>query len=205
MIEFQNESQSLNRQRLEVKQMYSQAAVNPLRAEVSRGEEECELLNTAVLRIQKDIAKVYAQIDRFRFSRVYEEVQDQKQKCFRLSVDLDHLVQEYDHLRTELYLYEDRDFGDIDDDAATIGKLERILTRVRRKHFDACEVLVTLKDKHVREIQDFCGESISPDDSESVLLVSNTSIEPIQHISDHEEGFTPSVIISVEDDGANCT
>jgi hypothetical protein len=179
MIEFQNESQSLIRQRLEVKQMYSQGSTNPLRIEISEGVQQCELLRNAVVRIQNELTAVNERIERFRFSRVYEDVQGQKHKCFRLSVDLDHLVQEYDRLRTELYLFDDHSFGSLDDDAATIDKLTRILTRVRRKHFDACEMLVTLKDKHLREMQDFCGESISPVDSESVLLISATEPEAV--------------------------
>jgi hypothetical protein len=158
---------------MEVKKMFSNGSANTLRRQVEYGESECQVLVRAVAQIQKELSLVETEIEGFKLSRLFEDVQAQKHKDIRLSVELEELMQQYEMLRTELFaLVEPRQSG-VDADSATVEKLTRQLGNARRKHLGVCEKLIALKNRQMQEIEGLKGSLMSR--NQSVLSLSSQS------------------------------
>ncbi|OHT02362.1 hypothetical protein TRFO_30554 [Tritrichomonas foetus] len=155
IVQFQNESDSLSHQLNTVKQLFSQNSLRILRQEVEDGENFCASLTSSVYDTDREIHKNVTQYETYKLSRMYEDVQMQKEKIYNLTAQLDEAMQLHAKLKSEHHLLSDttHESSSFLDEATTITKLNRKLSAQRRKHFEQCELLITLRNKQLKEIE----------------------------------------------------
>lgn len=155
IIQFQNESNSLSRQLNQVKQLFSQNSLRILRQEVEDGENSCAILAQSVEDTERDIQKLVTQYETYKLSSMYEDVQLQKEKIYNLTSQLDEAMELHSKLKSENYLLSDSstEASAFLDEATQITKLNRKLSAARRKHFEQCELFITIRNKQLKEIE----------------------------------------------------
>ncbi|KAK8860544.1 hypothetical protein M9Y10_012209 [Tritrichomonas musculus] len=155
IILFQNESNSLSRQLSQVKQLFSQNSLRILRQEVEDGENHCAVLAQSVAETEREIQKNVTQYETYKLSSMYEDVQLQKEKIYNLTTQLDEAMELHSKLKSENYLLSDtsQQASAYYDEATQITKLNRKLSAARRKHFEQCELFITIRNKQLKEIE----------------------------------------------------
>lgn len=155
IIQFQNESNSLSRQLNQVKQIFSQNSLRILRQEVTDGEEHCAVLAQSVEETEREIQKNITQYETYKLSSMYEDVQIQKEKIYNLTSQLEEAMELHSKLKSENYMLSDttNEVSAYYDEATQITKLNRKLSAARRKHFEQCELFITIRNKQLKEIE----------------------------------------------------
>lgn len=154
IIQFQTESDSLKSQVNRTRQLFSPVAIKILETEVEEGQRHVEVLSANIRHTEKEIEKLRTDIDGYRLSRMYEDVQIQKQRIHKLQDDLDMEVQLHSQLKNEHYmLAEAPEDAALADEAAILSRLTRKLSETRRRHFEQCELLIAVRNKQMREIE----------------------------------------------------
>lgn len=159
IVQFQNESNSLQHQLIQVRQLFSPNSLHFLRQEVEDGENLCAKLAEYVAETDREIQKNIVQYETYKLSSMYEDVQIQKEKIYHLESQLDEAMELHSKLKNALHLLSDSTYESSDflDEANTIAKLTRKLNAARRKHFEQCELFLTIRNKQFMEVETVSG------------------------------------------------
>ena len=168
MIQFQTESDSLKTHVSKTRKLFSPVAIKLLETEVEEGQRHVEVLTSNIRHTEKEIEKLRTDIDGYRLSRMYEEVQVQKEKIHKLQDDLDLEVQLHSQLKNEHYmLSESPEDAALADEATIVSRLNRKLSETRRRHFEQCELFLAVREKQMKEIEAVGGALTSSRSHES--------------------------------------
>ena len=174
IVQFQNESENLSKQLAIVKQLFSKNSLKLLNREVEDGEDSCATLQNNVEELEREIQKNVSQYETYKLSKMYEEVQQQKEKIYNLTARLDEAMQTHVKLKSEHFLLSDSSNDNTFlDEATTISKLTRKLNAARRKHFEQCELLIAIRSKQLKEVESVSGV-INSNKESSTSFYSNT-------------------------------
>lgn len=170
IVQFQKESGSLSRQLNQVRQLFSNQSLRVLRNEIEEGKNYVVILASSVADTESEIYSIISQMDTYKLSKKYEDIQLHKQKLYKLAEDLDQAIQIHSQLKSEHYILTDtsNEVGVVDE-ATIVSKLNRKLNMLRRKHFEQCELLISLRNKQMNEMEAVGGAMVMGVDSVSKL------------------------------------
>ena len=154
MIKFKSENEALKSQVARTKQLFSHSSIRFLKHEVQSGQGHALSLASNIAETERELERVRSDIDTYKVSTMYEEVQNQKEKIYQLLAKLDHAHQLHSQLKADHYLLTHSSTEEVADEVATVTRLSRKLAKVRRRHCEKCELLIAVRDKQMKEIEE---------------------------------------------------
>jgi hypothetical protein len=151
-IQFQIESNSLLKQLKQVRELHSRQSLHNLENEFLEGVADCQTLTKSLDRIERDRFSVSEDLETYKLSKIYRNVQRQKRQILRLSVKLDGKMQMHAQLKAE-HSFLGGDEQQTDANEFTLDRLMHKLALVRRKHCETCEALLHLQNSQALEIE----------------------------------------------------
>lgn len=154
IIEMQNEKIELQRQYQTMKSVFSTNAIKDMKDEIEELKREVNGLARGVHSIESQADEFQTQIERYRYSRVFSDIQTQKARIRDLTQSLNAEMERYKTLKAEHYVLSDPSASKEQKsiEADYVIKLNRKLNALRRKHFEQCDMLIQLREKQVSEI-----------------------------------------------------
>jgi chromosome segregation ATPase len=173
--ELDNERQDVIERLAQVKEYCAWNGSATIREEILREVEICELFQESLddLTVQTD--DIENKISSIQMSRLYKEIQKQREDMVELRHQLRLEKQQYLSLRAELSDVSNR-IETHNEEVGRIGRLQKRLTACRAKQIERAGFYISLRQRQVQEIQDF-GEACS--DQSNTAWTGDESFESV--------------------------
>jgi chromosome segregation ATPase len=175
MIHFQTEENSLDRQLRAIRFLHSAKSIHELEGELDTGEAACRRFPLSLDRIDREMQNLIADIETYKLSQIYEEVQRQKRKIIKLSMELDQKIHVHDNLTAKRFALAPDNTRSADD-ASAIERLNYKVVTARRRHAETCERLLVIRNAQIREIEEVTAAiAIAPPPKEDLPALPPTA------------------------------
>lgn len=189
LFKFQSESNKLKKELAIIKEQLSKDSIETYEKEEARCKDVVESLSSNVDHLQSMIEHYRTQINTYRLSKLYDDIQRQKDLIQQRKDEIAQEREKAEVLQNQLKLFAENEdvLVEIPEDVNLITRLKRKLENTRRKHYEKCEVMLALRNKQVREINEVNGmmrpsETVS-DFNEKQIPVLSLSRFQVQKLS----------------------
>ena len=153
---FQNECSQMQKQLQLIRQAFSPSEIKKLEQEEIDGKNLIQTLKLNITQMDETLDKYQTQINQFRLSQLYDTVQRQKDEIQKVTKELQTEISKHEQLKVQRDIYQtDEENADpLNEDVNTIARLKRKLETTRRLHYEKCEILLALRNKQLKEIEE---------------------------------------------------
>lgn len=156
IFKFQNESTQMQKQLQLLRQAFSPSEITRLQEEDDEGKRLISVLRMNITSMDKELDKYQSQLNQFKLSQLYDTVQRQKDEIQNVTQELQNEIDKHEKLKSQRAMYDEEENYEneaIADDVNTISRLKRKLETTRRTHYEKCEILLALRNKQLKEIE----------------------------------------------------